>query len=128
MWAQIINIIIGIWLMASPEVLMYSGAAADNDHIIGPVITSFAIIALSGCTRFVARYNTPLGIWLLLAPWILGYTETVTIYNDIVSGILVTALSFFMRKTSNQYGGGWTAIWKSDTPHARAAKGEASSF
>lgn len=112
MWAQILNTLLGIWLMAAPEILRYNGVAADNDHVIGPIVTSFAIIALSGCTRGVAKYNIPFGAWLLVAPWVLGYENQTAIINDICVGLLVTPLSLFKRKTPHQYGGGWAALWK----------------
>ena len=106
-----INTALGLWLMAAPDILRYNGIAADNDHIIGPIVASFSIIALSGCTRAVALYNIPLGIWLLLAPWFLGYETEVATFNDLAVGLFVTAFAFFKRKTVQQYGGGWSALW-----------------
>ena len=111
MWAQIFNTVLGLWLMASPGILKNNGVAADNDHIIGPVVASFAIISLSGCTRAVAKCNLPLGIWLLLAPWILGYENEISTMNDMGVGLLITVFSFFKRTTNQEYGGGWSAIW-----------------
>ncbi|HYF68412.1 MAG TPA: hypothetical protein VD884_09755 [Ohtaekwangia sp.] len=112
MWAQIINTLLGIALMALPNTFEYSGSAADNDHIIGPLVVSFAIIGISGCTRTVAFYNIPLGIWLLLAPLILGYDDPLNFYVDMGCGIAITLLAFVRRHTSNQYGGGWSVVWK----------------
>lgn len=112
MWAQILSAAIGIWLMTAPNVLGYDGAAADVDHITGPVVTSFAVIALSGCTRAIARFNIPCGAWLLLAPWILGYDNNISIGNDVIAGILIVAFSFIKRTTRQQYGGGWTQLVK----------------
>lgn len=116
MWAQTINTLIGIALMALPTIFGYNGFAADNDHIMGPLVASFAIIAMSGCTRMVAFCNIPLGIWLVLAPWILGYDDALNFYIDIGSGIAITLLAFIRRDTSNQYGGGWSVVWKKEQP------------
>lgn len=107
MWAQILNMIIGIWLMAAPQVLDHGGVVADIDHIFGPVIASFAIIALSGSTRSVAYYNIPLGAWLVIAPLLLAYETDSARINDIVSGLLVVVFSFFRRNITQSYGGGW---------------------
>lgn len=112
MWAQILNIVIGIWLMEAPHWLNYNGVAADVDHIVGPIVASFAIIALSGCTRAVGKYNIPLGAWLLLAPWILGYDRGICIANDSITGILIIVFSLFKRTTHQQYGGGWAVLFK----------------
>lgn len=122
MWAQIINALLGIWLMASPAVLGFENIAADNDHIVGPVIASFAVISWWESTRVVRLYNIPLGAWLLLAPWVLGYDSTTSILNDMLIGALVIGLSFIKGKVTETFGGGWSAIWQSDTLHAQEAR------
>jgi hypothetical protein len=116
MAAQIINTLIGVWLMFAPQVFEYRGTAADNDHIVGPIITSFAIIALSGATRSVAKFNIPLGAWLMLAPLLLGYDNQLAVINDIASGVVVTICSFIRRKTSHTYGGGWRYLYEGHPP------------
>ena len=121
MWAQYINAALGIWLMASPGIFGFSNTIADNDHIVGPVITTFAIIALWECTRVVRTYNIPLGAWLLLAPWILGYDDTTAIINDMTVGALVIAFSLVKGKVEQRFGGGWSAIVQSDALHQKEA-------
>ena len=116
MAAQIVNTLLGIWLMAAPAILDYNGAPADNSHIIGPVIASFATIALSGATRGVARFNIVTGGWLLMAPLFLGYEDATLVFNDIIVGIIVMVLSFSERKASHQYGGGWKSLRNSKDP------------
>jgi hypothetical protein len=98
MWAQILNMALGLWLMATPDIFRYNGVAADSDHIIEPVVASFSIIALSGCTRTVAMYNIPLGTWLVLAPWLLRYENEVATLNDMAVGFFVTVFAFFQTK------------------------------
>lgn len=106
--------------MAAPQVLNYNGMAADNDHIIGPVVASFAIIALSGCTKAVGKYNIPLGAWLLFAPWVLGYDKEVSVVNDMITGFLIIIFAFFKRTTNNQYGGGWRQLFNRDISNAKS--------
>lgn len=124
MWGQIFNILLGIWLMVAPHFFHYNGIAADNDQILGPVVSSFAIIALSGCTRAVGKYNIPIGAWLLLAPWVLGYKEEMTVMNDVVTGLLILIFAFFKRKTDQQYGGGWTVVWRRNEPNLELERKE----
>ena len=124
MWAQVINAILGIWLMAAPGIFGFSKTMADNDHIVGPVIATFAIIAFWECTRVVRTYNIPLGAWLLLAPWVLGYDNTIAIVNDMVVGGLVIGFSLVKGKIEQRYGGGWSAIWKSNALHQKEAKAQ----
>ena len=122
MWAQILNAILGIWLVAAPAVLGYDGTAADNAHIIGPVVASFAVISWWEATRTVRLYNIPLGAWLLLAPWVLGYDSSGPVVNDMLVGALVLGLSFVKGRVTETFGGGWSTLWKTDTPHAQAAR------
>ena len=113
MWAQIITTLVGIWLMAAPGILSFGGKAADNDHIIGPVIATFAITAMWECTNLVRKFNKPIGIWLIAAPIILGYDSYVLILNDGLAGFVVLFLSFIKMKKEKSYGGGWKVLWKS---------------
>ncbi|MCX2740048.1 SPW repeat domain-containing protein [Pontibacter anaerobius] len=124
MWAQIINAVLGIWLMASAAILGYSDVKiiTDNEHIVGPIVASFAIISWWEATRVVRLYNVLPGLWLLLAPWVLGYDNGLATTNSMVAGALITGLSFVKGKVEETYGGGWSAIWKSDTLHAREAR------
>jgi|SRR5687768_4397768 len=122
MVAKILSVIAGLWLMAAPYVLGIAEIAANNDHIIGPVIASFAIISLSPCTSVVLKFNLPLGVWLLLAPWILGYENNSAIINDMLTGFFVIIFSLIKIKIKKRFGGGWEAIWKSNSLHEIEAK------
>ncbi|WP_299824274.1 SPW repeat protein [uncultured Pontibacter sp.] len=113
---------LGIWLMSSPAILGLEGTPASNAHIVGPVVASFALISWWEATRVVRLYNLPLGAWLVLAPWVLGYTASAAIANDMVIGILIMGLSLVKGKIDNTYGGGWRAVWHTNTPHANAAR------
>ena len=111
MWAQAINMALGIWLMAAPGVFQYFGPPRDNAHIVGPLIATFACIALAGCTRGVRWWNVPLGAWLVISPWILPH-GTMATANDITVGLLVIALSLVKGRIRHQYGGGWSVLWQ----------------
>jgi hypothetical protein len=124
MWAQVINAILGLWIMASPTIFGLEGTLADNNHIVGPIIASFAIISWWEATRVVRLYNLPLGAWLLLAPWVLGHDGTAAIVNDMVVGVLVIVFSLVRGKITENYGGGWRSIWHSDSPHAKIARNQ----
>lgn len=122
MWAQVINALLGIWLMASPGIFGFEGTIADNDHIVGPVIASFAIISWWETTRTVRLYNLVPAVWLIIAPWVLGYENTTAVINDMAVGVLVISLAMVKGKIEGTFGGGWKAIWNSDTLHEREAR------
>ena len=107
-WAQIINALLGIWLMASPGMFGYSGTGPING-----VIATFAIIAVWEVTRAVGRANVTLGAWLVIAPWVLGYEENViATVNEFVVGITIFALAMTRAKTDAKLGGGWRSLIK----------------
>jgi hypothetical protein len=120
--ARILSTIAGLWLMAAPYALDVDKIATDNDHIIGPVIASFAIISFSQCTTAALKFNLLPGIWLLLSPWVLGYENNYAIMNDMATGVFVIIFSLGKIKVTNRFGGGWKAIWKSGSLHETEAK------
>jgi hypothetical protein len=108
---QLINIAIGLWLMAAPAVLGYGRPASVSDHVVGPLVATFACIALWEATRAVRRINLPLGLWAIVAPWALGAPMGGKV-NGVLCGIAVAALSCFGGRIQQQFGGGWPAIWQ----------------
>lgn len=121
MWAQIVNTVLGLWLMAAPAVLRYGSPAQTNDRILGPVIATFAVVACWEATRSVRLWNIPLGAWLLLAPWVLDYDSMIAVLNSLAVGALVIGFSLERGTVAKRYGGGWSALWRSDTLHEREA-------
>lgn len=113
-----VNVALGIWLMAAPTVLGFSGVARTNDRIVGPVVAACAIIALHEVGRPLRRVNQLLGLWLLLAPWVLGY-GFVPLLNSTVVGLLLMSCSLVRGASRQQLGGGWSSLWKSIVALAR---------
>jgi hypothetical protein len=98
--------------MVAPTALQYGGAAATNDYIVGPVIASFAIVALCGATRSWGRVNLVLGLWLIASPWILQYDSTEAIINSTIAGIVSAALAPVRGRVTRSFGGGWAVLWR----------------
>jgi general stress protein CsbA len=114
MWPRIVNVILGVWLMAAPAILNYGDPAQTNDRIVGPIAAAFAVIAIWEVTRSVRWVNTMLGLWLLVAPWILGYDSSAAILNSLVAGAIMALVSMVRGKVTQHYGGGWSSLWRSD--------------
>ena len=121
MWAQIINALLGIWLMAAPAVLHYAGAASVNDRIVGPVAVACAIIAISAVTRPVRWVNMVLGLWLVIAPWILG-APYIVVLNSTAVGLLLMLCASVRGKISHRFGGGWASLWRANASDAQATQ------
>ena len=74
MWAQGMVVLLGIWLLASPDIMGYGGYARVNNQVVGVWMAAFGMIAISECLRAVRWANVALGVWLILAPFVLDYS------------------------------------------------------
>ncbi len=117
MWAQLISVLIGLWLMVSPTVLQSGNKAVINGYIVGPVIISLAVIALSQSMRSVRYLNILCGFWLLIAPWLLSYSLTTEYVNDMAAGFALIILSLVKGKITHKFGGGWRSLFQHIPSH-----------
>jgi hypothetical protein len=117
MWAQIINIFVGLWVIVSPSVLDLNKAISNNERIVGPIIVTIAFVAISESVRNTRYINIFSGLWLLISPWLLGYEQTAGTINDMASGLIVIVLSMVKGNLKDTFGGGWRALFRDDPPH-----------
>lgn len=109
MLAQILNTILGIWLTAAPAVLDYGRSAATNGHITGPLVATFACIAIWEATRAVRWVNVPLGVWLVGVPLLLEHPLAGQL-NSVLCGIAIVGLGCVRGAARHRFGGGWSAL------------------
>ena len=109
MWARLVNVLLGLWLMAAPELVGYADPARAHDRIVGPLAASMAIIAITECVRPVRWANLLLGVWLLCAPWIVGYPR-VALLNSMAVGLLMSGCALVRGRMTHRFGGGWAAL------------------
>lgn len=98
--------------MAAPDILNLSGFVADNEHICGPLVITFAVTAMFESTRNVKHVNVLIGVWLVVAPLLFQYQSTSAIVNEVLSGAAIALLSFVKSKRSNHFNGGWAMLFK----------------
>jgi len=115
MWAAIIHILVGLWLMISPDLLQFGKTASSNNYIVGPLILTFAIIALWEVNRSVRFLNTVAGAWLIVSPFVLGLQSFIIIWNTILSGALIVGFSFIKGPIKRKYGGGWRSLFEKNS-------------
>ena len=111
MWAQAVITVLGVWLLAAPDVLNYSGPARLNNQIIGAWIATFGMIAMSESVRAVRWVNVGLGLWLVIAPFTWKYPNQ-QFWESILAGLTVMALACVRGYISERFGGGWRALWR----------------
>ncbi len=93
-WRDFGNIVLGVWLLASPATLGYRDAAMIwSDVATGALIVILGILTLF--PRFdLARWALCLaGIWLLFAPLVFWTRDAGAYANDTLVGALVIAFS-----------------------------------
>jgi hypothetical protein len=90
-----LNILVSIWLIASPFLLAYSGLSAVamwDAIIVGVIVLVLAWIREANPDGAVwpSWVNALLGLWLIVAPFVLGTSgvSAAITWNDIVVGIL----------------------------------------
>lgn len=106
-----IDILVGIWLVISPFLLGYSGntSALWNDIISGILVIIFAAtqtIQSKERITWPAWISLLIGIWLVLAPFALNNSAVSgTLWNEIISGIIIIALAAWAAFTTSSSDG-----------------------
>ena len=87
------NVILGLWLIASPWLLAVaaSDTSADwNAWGVGAAIVAFAFFAMYRSAVWCDAVGLTLGAWLIASPWMLGFASDPSVAaNAVVLGTLV---------------------------------------
>jgi hypothetical protein len=102
-WNLLLCSLAGMWLMAAPSVLGLNGAAADSTHIVGALVVTLAVVAFAEPARLVRYLNVLLGIWVMLAPWLVAGGTSAWVWNSVVSGLAIIALSLRRGLVEDRY-------------------------
>ena len=99
---------LGIWLMTAPAVLGYGAFGATLARIVGPLVFTFAIVAINEATRSVRWANAGLAV-LLLVGILFDHSATSALNHALVAGALAI-LSRIPGPRRHRLGGGWAAL------------------
>lgn len=116
MWAAIINTLIGLWLTFTPAVFQLAGSRAYTNYIIGPLIITFAVIAMWEINYSIIRINILIAIVLVVMTFVAG-EKTAVLYANIVSAVVIIPVSLMKRKIKGSYGGGWKSLLQKTPAH-----------
>ena len=109
MAARVVNVILGIWLLAAPELLGYEGPARISHLIVGPTAASIAVIAISEVLHELRWLNFVLGAWLVLSVLLIPHDQAALV-NGVASGVALAALALVRGPVTGRLGGGWPAV------------------
>lgn len=101
------NVVLGIWLIASPWVFDYSGRAPVlNSLFVGALIAMLAALRLASVheSAGVSGINLLLGFWTIVSPYASGYAANKgAVGNNIMVGVLVMTFALWsMRATETE--------------------------
>ncbi|HEY9715533.1 MAG TPA: vitamin K epoxide reductase family protein [Chroococcales cyanobacterium] len=105
-WTSLVQLAIGIWLMARPDIVATGTVASANcDHLLGAMIVTVAAMATAEVTRTLRFLNIPLGLALLVvAPLYALHTPPVML-SQLLSGALLIAVSIPKDRIIERYAG-----------------------
>lgn len=101
-FADVINLILAIWLFLSPWVVGFAGLmpAAWTAWLTAIAIAIFAIAALSAFAEWEEWINLILGVWLLVSPWVVGvaamHGAMLTLFLTGIAVAVLAALELWM--------------------------------
>jgi hypothetical protein len=97
--ASCINVLLGIWLIASPWVFDYGGRpAVVSTVMVGALIAIIAASRLASMrsTAGLSGVNLLLAVWTIASPWLYGYAANVgAAWDNVILGIVVALLAIW---------------------------------
>lgn len=106
---DVVNLLLGLFLLVSPWVVGFSGPASSNAVISGIIIAILSIAALSAFAIWEEWLNLLLGLWVIASPWVLGFAGTNASSVHVIVGIAVAVLAaielWLMTQTSTHPAG-----------------------
>lgn len=104
-WRDVVNLVLGAWLVLSPVIVGFSAAPAAtwNSVILGVVVAIAAVAALARFHVVEEWVNTVFGVWLIISPFLLGYTAiAAATWNHVIVGVVVAVLALWSIRSSGQ--------------------------
>ena len=109
MWKRIVNILIGLWLVVAPAILRIDREAAVVLYIIGPLVTSVAIISMIESVQNFRYVNIVFAICLMFSLLFLEADRGLVISN-LICGFAITGCALVRGKVKKRFGGGWRSL------------------
>ena len=106
-WTLVASIPLGAWLMFTRLIFSTKPPMANNDHLVGALIVTTAVLAMAEVARPVRFLNVVFGSWLVAAPWVLGGATTLASWASVLVGLAVVGLSLPRGVRSKEHYGSW---------------------
>lgn len=100
----VFSIVLGVWLLFSPDLLEITGAAANTIYIVAALTITCAVIAYADVARIVRVLNLPLGACLCLFPWFIGDLNVRQSLIVAAGGLALMLFSYPRGKITEHFG------------------------
>jgi len=110
-WQDVASLLVGVWLVGSPLVLGFAGAAVWLSIALGLGVILFAVEAFVIPSYLEEWGEMLLGLALMLVPWTVGYEQVSATVSSVLSGILVILLAGWELMTDRDFTTWWRDHW-----------------
>jgi uncharacterized membrane protein len=109
-WTLAASVVLGMFLMLTRLLLGTDGAAANNDHVVGALVITVAIVAMAEVARALRFVNIGFGLWLCLAPFLLVGGDAAHSIASVAVGLALIGLSLPRGERSEEHYAGWDRL------------------
>jgi hypothetical protein len=97
-WQDMLILVLGLWLVASPWVLGYASNSphAMNAYIVGTAVAVLAAFDLYRTYMWAVVANLLMGAWITVSPWVPALTDRgAMMTNSVIVGAAVVVLALW---------------------------------
>lgn len=115
MWARVVEIMLGFWLMASPFILRFAERETGNllnDLFCGLIVMTLGFLSFWDKTGWAHFLTIAVALWLIGFGYVAGHPAPPAAQNQILVGILLGMFAVIPNKT-NELPASWGKFYKS---------------
>ncbi len=98
MWARVVEIMLGFWLLASP--FIFRGGILASDLLYGLLVIVFSFLSYWNRTRWAHFLTLFVALWLIILGYTAGHPAPASAQNQIIVGLLVGMFAIIPNRTN----------------------------
>ncbi len=103
-WNLVLATAIGLWWMFYPGNFGVTGSAANNFTTLGALVITFSVMAMAEVGRAFRFINIAFTLWLIVAMFVVKEVPTQALWNALITGAALIALSLPKGRIRESYG------------------------